>query len=242
MLLATGWAKGQIRSGVRLDFQFSRIVLSNGDTLAGPVAVHFGPDLLYLAQPDGSVRTFAPATVAAFAVQGETVVTGQGQTRRAANGDPTVVRLFRTLLWPSEHPDAQRPEPAFFEQLSEGPVLLVRRQLLASRLTAMNAAAPSAPGGLSRGGAASAGRSQQPGFAAVRYANITEVQDEFFLAWASGKVLPLHKPKKELLLAFPDQAQQLQAYAKAQGLSYTSARDLQALVSYANSLPALATQ
>lgn len=242
LLLGGHLAKGQIQSGLRLDFQFSRIVLSNGDTLAGPVAVHFGPDLLYLAQPDGAVRTFAPANVAAFAVQGEKVVTGQGRTRPAANADPTVVRLFRTLLWPSDHPGEQRPEPAFFEQLSEGPVLLVRRQLLASRLTAVNATAPSVPSGVSRGAAAVPGRPQLPGFTAVRYANITEMQDEYFLAWATGKMVPLHKPKKDLLLAFPGQAQQLQAYAKAQGLGYTSARELQALVSYANSLLALATQ
>ncbi|WP_201987558.1 hypothetical protein [Hymenobacter rubidus] len=241
MLLCTGVAQGQIRSGVRLDFQFCRLVLVNGDTLSGPVAVCFGPDLLYMGQPDGSVRTFAPASVAAFAVQGEKIMTGPGRPHAVAV-DPNLVRLFRTLTWPSEHPGEQRPEPAFFEQLSEGPVLLVRRQVLTTHLTAINPAGSGRPSGPSRGAAPAPGKQMQPGFASVRYDNVVELKDEYFLAWATGELIPLRKPKKDLLTAFPQQAQQVQTYAKTQGIGYGSARELHELVSYANSLLVLATQ
>jgi hypothetical protein len=236
LLLWSSLAMAQGPRGVRLDFEFSRVVLTNGDTLAGPVAVHFSPDLLYLAQPEGTVRAIAPATVAAFAVQGEKVVTGQGRMRLAPNFDPTVVRLFRTLQWPLAHPGEQQPEPAFFEQLSEGPVLLVRRQLLASRMTAQ----PTPAGGISRGAAPVPGKLAPP-ITSVRYVTITEMQDQYFLARATGEIIRLVSPKKDLLAAFPNQASQLQSYAKSRGLGYTGTRDLQELVTYANSLQVLAT-
>jgi hypothetical protein len=225
-LLAAGAAAAQSNRGVHLQFQFSRVVLASGDTLAGPLAVQFSTDLLYLGQPDGSVRTFAPASVAAFAVQGQAPLRVQGKGS-VATFDPTVVRLFRTVPWPSERPD-RRPEPAFFEQLSEGPVLLLRRQSYVPRTVAFSTGAT--------GRQVPVGPAKLPAPIPASYRTVTELKDEFYLAWASGEMRPLRHGKKDLLAAFPAQAGQLQAYAKAHGLGYTSAAELHDLVSYVNSL------
>ncbi|GAB3866821.1 hypothetical protein GCM10028824_07920 [Hymenobacter segetis] len=239
LLLARGTAHGQANTGVRLDFQFSRIVLANGDTLAGPVAMHYATDVLYLAQPDGTVRNLVPGMVAAFAVQGEKFATGQGRYRVARAADPTVLRLFRTLPWNGEHPD-QRPEPYFFEQLAEGPVLLLRRQFLVPRQVALNMAGPAHGGGLSRSLPVAPGKLPVVDIAPVQFRTVNELQDVFYLAWPTGEIRALRNPRKDLLAAFPEQAQQLQAYARAQGLGFATARELHELVSYANSLASAA--
>ncbi|MBH8557178.1 hypothetical protein [Hymenobacter negativus] len=230
---------GQGNSGVRLDFEFSRIVLASGDTLAGPVAMHYATDMLYLAQPDGTIRTLVPAAVAAFAVQGERFATGQGRYRAAHAADPTVLRLFRTLPWTGERPE-QRPEPYFFEQLAEGPVLLLRRQLLVPRQIALNMSGPARGGGLSRALPVAPGKQPVVDIAPVQYRTVNELQDIFYLAWPTGLIRPLRNLKKDLLAAFPGQAQKIQTYAKAQSLGFATAHELHVLVSYANSL-AIAT-
>ena len=234
-LFIAALAHAQGTRGVRLDFRFSRVVLANGDTLSGPISMRQGPDLLYLTQPDGSVRTLVPATVAAFAVQGPLPVANGSIPRQDASPDPTVVRLFRTLDLKPERPDL-RPEPAFFEQLSEGPVLLLRRQSVVPHQMALNMTGPSPNGGLNRGVAPMPGRPLVPVPTPVNYRTVTELQDVFYLALAPDDIRPLHHLRKDLLAVFPGQAQQLQAYAKAHNLGYTSAYELHQLVSYANSL------
>lgn len=240
LLIARVPVHGQANTGLRLDFQFSRIVLTNGDTLAGPVAMHYKTDVLYLAQPDGTVRTLFPSMVAAFAVQGEKFANGQGRYRTVPFADLTVMRLFRTLSWSGEHP-WQRPEPYFFEQLVQGPVLLLRRQLLVPRQRALVLSGAARGGGLSRGLPVAPGKLPVVDIAPVQFRTVRELQDIFYLAWPTGEIRSLHNPKKDLLAAFPQQAQKLQAYAKAQGLGFTEAHELYELVSYANSLTSTTT-
>lgn len=228
-------ALGQTTTGARLDFQFSRIVLTNGDTLTGPVAMRYKTDVLYLAQPDGTVRNLYPSMVAAFAVQGERFATGQGRYRATPLADPTVLRLFRTLPWSAEHP-WQRPEPYFFEQLVEGPVLLLRRQLLVPRQRAVVKPEAVRSGGPNRGQPAASGKLPIMDIVPPQFRTLNELQDVFYLAWPTGEIRSLHNPKKDLLAAFPEQAQRLQIYARAQGLGFTEAHELSSLVTYANSL------
>ena len=216
---------------MRLTFRLGRVVLMNGDTLDGAVALQFGPDLLLLARPDGSVRTFIPAAVAACAVQQEMTASGS-----AASADPNLVRLFRALPW---YPDRSRkqPEYAFFEQLGGGPVLLLRRQRLGQRTVAyvpqpatVGAGVFGIPvGGNSRG---------LPPPSPSRYLSLPELREEFFLVRASDDLAPLRPGLKDLLAAFPALAPQLHAYAQAHRLSAGSARELAELVGYANSLAA----
>lgn len=241
LLLCVVVAPGRAQSGaggnlLRLTFQLARVVLLSGDTLDGPVALQFGPDLLFLARPDGSVQTFIPATIAACAVQQEMTVTATGP---AAAADPTQVRLFRALPW---YPDRNRkqPEYALFEQLGGGPVLLLRRQWLAQRTVAY-APTPLTVGagvfGVPVGGNSRGVSPPNP----PRYLSLPELREEFYLFRPSAGLAPLRPGLKELLAALPGLAPQLQAYARAHHLNAGSARELTELVGYANALAALAT-
>lgn len=237
LLLATaGRAQsGGERGPLRLTFRLGRVVLLSGDTLDGPVALQFGPDLLLLAGPDGAVRTFAPVAVAACAVQQEMAVAANGAVAAAA--DPNQVRLFRALPW---YPDRSRsqPEIALFEQLGGGPILLLRRQRLGQRKVTYTP--PPVTVGAGVFGVPVGGNSR--GLAPpspLRYLSLPEWHDEFFLFQpAHAAPVPLRPGLKGLLLALPGQAPQLQAYARAHHLNAGSARELTELVGYANALAA----
>ncbi|MCI1187458.1 hypothetical protein MON38_08495 [Hymenobacter sp. DH14] len=234
LLTMAGYAQAPTNGGsFRLTFRLGRVVLLSGDTLDGPVALQFGPDLLFLAQADGSVRTFAPAAVVACAVQQE--MTGPAGSAAA---DPNLVRLFRALPW---YPDRTRKQPefAFFEQLGGGPVLLLRRQRLAQRTVAYTPVPVTVGAGMF--GIPVGGNSRGlPPPAAPRYLSLPELREDFFLIRRADDLAPLRPGLKDLLGAFPAQAPQLQAYAQAHRLSAGSARELTELVSYANALAASA--
>lgn len=242
LLLASGVARGQAHQGVRLEFRYSRVVLATDDTLSGYVALRLGPDLLCLALPDGTVRAFEPAAVKAFVVQGQMPVAARGMLREAVNFDSTVVRLFRSVRRPAERAGSAA-EVVFFEQLSGGPVLLLRRPYALTFTLPMTTSA-SPPDGLSRA-AMSGGRGLPlgtPGLYPQRFRTQDEVREAYYLALENGELRPIHSLKKDVLAAFPAHAPQLGAYLRAHGPSATSARDLSELVNYANSLePAPAT-
>lgn len=229
-LATVGWAQLPAGSSpLWLAFRLGRVVLLSGDTLDGPVALQFGPDLLLLARPDGSVRTFVPAAIAACAVQQE--ITGPGNSSAP---DPSLVRLFRALPW---YPGRNRKQPefAFFEQLGSGPVLLLRRQRMAQRTIPYTPAPATVGAGMFGipGGGNSRGL---PPPSLPRYLSLPELRDDFFLIAAANDLAPLRPGLKELLGAFPALAPQLRAYAQAHRLSAGSARELAELVGYANSL------
>jgi len=226
-------AQAQPGSGplTRLEFRFGRVVLATGDTLDGSVALQFSPDLLYLAQADGTVRTLAPAAVAACAVQGPLARSGPV---RYAGVDPAQVRLFRALAWPPARTNG-RAEVFFFEQLSGGPVLLVRRPRLVQHAVVLPAAPPVTGSGVF-GVPAGAGRNAPPPQPA--YGTLGEVQDAYYLARAGGEIRPLRPNRKELLAAFPQQAGALNAYLEANRVTSGRPCELTEFVNYANSLAA----
>ena len=235
-LLCAGAARAQAGTeggSLRLTFRLGRLVLLSGDTLDGPVALQFGPDLLFLARSDGSVRTFVPAAVAACAVQQEMTAATSGA---AAAADPNLVRLFLALPRPAGHQPKQ-PEFAFFEQLGSGPVLLLRRQRLAQRTVAYTPAPVMVGAGVF--GVPAGGNSRgAPPPSPPRYVYLPELREEFFLVRSAADLTPLRPELKALLGAFPALAPQLQAYAQAHRLHASSARELTELVTYANSLVA----
>ena len=237
-LLSSRTVCGQADGSFRLLFKASRVVLASADTLAGTVALQLSPDILYLTLPDGTVRAFEPKAVAAFAVQGEIRLTPQGQPDLTHSPDPTVVRLFRSLPRPAAHIGKQ-PVVAFFEQIGPGPVLLLHRPCWATRSVAMNTSI-TAPDALTRANM-SGGRGQPLPTSSLypaRFRTISEVQDAYFLAWATGKLLSLKSPKKDVLAAFPEYAAELKQLMQARQLDCASAQGLNELVSYANSLSA----
>ncbi|GAB2942771.1 hypothetical protein GCM10027048_04280 [Hymenobacter coalescens] len=229
------------------EFAGSTVLLTSGDTLRGPLTLYAERDVLLVHLPDRTVRTVAAMSVAAFAVRGELNHPGDyfeqardfSEPRRgyASAGSawvPAVVarerppdtlrtRLFRSLPWNHGYDYADYRTPAFFEQLSRGPVLLLRRQSLIER--AVSAADPMfmptySGAALPRG--------------TVGY--YVTARSQFFLCTASGEVLPLRNPRRHLLAYFRAEAAALEQYARQHRLSFSSSRDLARLVDYANAL------
>ncbi|UYZ64250.1 hypothetical protein [Hymenobacter weizhouensis] len=228
------------------EFTQATVLLSTGDTLTGPVALHRSEDMLTMTLPDNSVRTLPAVAVQSFAVQGERydprrdqyyyddfldmrrgyyygspVFTALPPPRRRQRPDTALVRVFRTYRWNRNNDYSDFRSPAFFEQLSSGPTILLRREGLIERPVAYSGPYEA----YSYGGA--------PGRVAGFY---TDVKDSFFLGLPNGTVLPLRNPRKDLLSYFGRHARQLEQYARQHSLSFTEPRDLAYIVNYANSL------
>lgn len=235
------------------EFAGSTILLANGDTLEGPLVLHRNEDVVRMTMPDNTISTLSAVAVQSFAVKGE-----QHDRRRDAfyyddfydarrgyyygspaffNGplpkrrerpDTSLVRVFRTYRWNRDNDYSDYKSPAFFEQLSSGPTVLLRREALVERPVYANG-----PYGYGYGG----GFGGYPYGGASRYAgSYSEVKDNFYLGTPTGSIIPLRNPKKDLLSAYRKQARQIEQYAKQNNLDYTNARELAFIVNYANSL------
>ncbi|MBC6699466.1 hypothetical protein [Hymenobacter sp. BT190] len=224
------------------EFAGSTILLASGDTLRGPVTLRRDQDVLLMAQPDGTLTTLSAVSVNSFAVKGEQIDSrlGNGYYDNfldARNGyyygNPLYgvprlrpetenlnrVRVFRTFRWNRGNDYSDFTSPAFFEQLSNGPRMLLRRESLVER-TVNNG--PYGYGAYGYGGR--------------NFGTYTEKKDDFYLATPTGSIIALRNPKKDLLAVFRGQAKQLEQYARTNNLSFTVARELAFIVNYANSL------
>jgi hypothetical protein len=240
------------RTGQGFTQQFSQasVLLSSGDTISGPLALHRGEDVLTMSLPDNTVRTLPAVNVQSFAVRGERYDRRREQyyyddfysmrqgyysgnpyfnttpvPRRRERADTTLMRVFRTYRWNRDNDYSDFRAPGFFEQLSGGPVILLRREGLIERPITSNGG----PYGYGMGGYGG-----MPGSRPMGY--YTDIKDNFYLGLPNGNVRPLRNPKKDLPSYFHTHARQLAQYAKTNNLNYADARDLAYLVNYANSL------
>ncbi|RSK43969.1 hypothetical protein [Hymenobacter rigui] len=239
------------RGGEGFTQQFNRatVLLSTGDTLTGPVMLHRTEETLTMSLPDNTVRTLPAVNVQSFAVQGERYdqsrerfyyddfyAMRQGYyygnplytlpvPRRRERPDTALVRVFRTYRWNRGNDYSDFRAPGFFEQLSSGPIILLRREGLVQR-PVTSSAGPYGYGGYGYG---------MPGRTVGYY---TDVKDSFFLGLPGGSVVALRNPKKDLLAYFRDTSRRIEQYAKDNKLSFTDARELAYIVNYANSLNA----
>src|SRR4028118_560411 len=71
LLFLAGAARAQ-RALVQ-EFAGSTVLLTNGDTLRGPLTLRRDQDVLLMAQPDGTLTTLSAVSVNSFAVKGEQV-------------------------------------------------------------------------------------------------------------------------------------------------------------------------
>ncbi|OON67423.1 hypothetical protein B0919_18335 [Hymenobacter sp. CRA2] len=225
-------------------FMGSTVVLTNGDTLHGPLALRQDMDLLLITMPDRTVRTVPALAVRTFAVRGELIrhegllattrdPLGPGispvQVRRRWH-DVQRARPFLVYPWDHDRDNSAMTTPAFFERLNGGPFVLLRRQQLVQRSTA--ASDPYLPSAL---GNLPYRRSS------ARY-YYTDVRESFYLGTPQGTVVALRRPKRDLLAYFPAEADAIEQYARDNGLSFTDSFHLARLVDYANSLRTLAVQ
>lgn len=117
------------------------------------------------------------------------------------------VRLFRTFSWNQDKEGTHLLTPAFFEQLTNGPYLLLRRQRLESATVAADQRTRFAPFILT---------------------------DHFYVADSMGKVQHLAQPRQDLLKLVGVQGPALRAYARQHQLRFDNAAQLSELVTYAN--------
>ncbi|KAA9339712.1 hypothetical protein F0P96_03600 [Hymenobacter busanensis] len=243
LLVAVGgrWPAMAQRALVQ-EFSGSTVLLASGDTLNGPLTFHADRDVVLVTLPDQTVRTVSAVAVKLFAVKGEKTQRDNDyydyynfyDSRRGYyNGNPywngprptqrrdtALVRVFRTYRWDKGNDYSDFKTPAFFEQLSTGPVILLRREALVERMVNSSPYYAGYGYGLPRG--------------PVGY--YTDIRDYFFLGTPQGNVVELRNPKKDLLAYFSKEARQLEQYAKTNKLSFTDAHELAYLVNYANSL------
>jgi len=243
-LLAVAATTQAQQTALTQQFAGSTILLTNGDTLRGPVTLRRDQDVLMMAQPDGTVTTLSAVAINSFAVKGEDRDSRRPtgyydnfydaragyyygnpmfSSRRSEESDLNRVRVFRTFRWNRGNDYSDFKSPAFFEQLSNGPRMLLRRESLMQRT--VPTAGPY--GGYGYGNPYGPGRYM---------GTYTEMKDDFFLATPTGEIIALRNPKKDLLNVFRGQAKQLEQYAKQNQLSFTVARELAFIVNYANSL------
>ncbi|QDA62179.1 hypothetical protein [Hymenobacter jejuensis] len=233
------------------NFAGGTVLLATGDTIEGPISLHRTEDVVLVTMPNNTVSTLSAVAIQSFAVKGERLDRRRDSyyyddfydarrgyyygnpafynmppPRHREQPDTSLVRVFRTYRWNHDNDYSDFKSPAFFEQLSNGPTILLRREALVQRPVSYGSPYGY---GYGYGGAYPYGMPRSTGY-------YTEIKDNFYLGTPQGNVLPLRNPKKDLLAAFPKQAHQIEQYAKENKLSYTNARELAFLVNYANSL------
>ncbi|GAA3947627.1 hypothetical protein [Hymenobacter algoricola] len=244
LLALAGTARAQ-RTALIRQFAGSTVLLTTGDTLQGPLVLHPAEDVVRITMPDNTISTLSAVAVQSFAVKGEQerlrntgfydffdarqgyyygnpYYNGMLPRQRRERPDTSLVRVYRVYRWNHDNDYSDFKSPGFFEQLSRGPQVLLRREVQVERnVNTMPGAYGYGYGNGSRYGG-----------------TYSDIQDKFYLGTPAGNVVPLRNPKKDLLAVFRPQAKQLEQYARENKLSFTEPRDLAYIVNYANYLQA----
>lgn len=187
--------------GLERPFPTAAVVLTTGKMFNGTLALYYDADVILVRSVTDSTYTLSAQDVRAFAVK-EAPIQRRGDTYVALE------RVFLTLPTPSKVP-ATKQAWRFYEQLSPGPVQLLRRENLMDCNMLI--------------------RQYYDGTRTCRFVPV------FYLYPVKGGVVELCKPK-DVLKHFPQHAQQLRTYARQNGPHYANARELSLLVTYANTL------
>ena len=133
-------------------FDKGAVLTTIGDTVRGRIEFHQHSDQLIVFGQNGTTRALSPAQIQLFAVQGERqyyLSRGQGFVYGSFLGkhpelklplpsfllDSTTVSIFRAYSWrESGSSDRVGQSTMFFEQLTNGPYMLLRRRQLFSRM------------------------------------------------------------------------------------------------------------
>ena len=195
--------------------QFSEgaVMLTSGAVVKGEISLdRMSNKLAFMA--NDTIYTLPAQAVRVFAIRGY-------QTVQRKEQYVALTRIFHSYPYPWSSKKAHELKMwAFFEELSEGPVRLLRREQPVS----YNYMVPS-------------NSNRRP-----NYYSTNGMQTTFYLGTEEGKLVTLRKPKRDLLAYFPKEAPEIKAYAKDNDLSFKNARELAFLVNYANSLKATQLQ
>ncbi|GGF25845.1 hypothetical protein [Hymenobacter cavernae] len=207
-VLLTGRAQAQMgwADASSVHFTEGSVMLASGAVVQGEISLDRAKNKIALRMTNDTIYTLPAEIVRGFAVRGE-------QNRQKGEEYVALTRIFRSYSFPWSMKKAPEFKVwAFFEQLSEGPVMLLRRE----EPVQYNYAVVNANRTMMR--------------------SSTDITTTFYLSKNQGTPVALHKTKRDLLAFFPKQAREIKAYAKENELSFKNARELAFLVNYANSL------
>jgi hypothetical protein len=195
------------------EWQQGKVILTNGDTLAGAVVYHRKGEMLQVQQADGATKTYSPVSVASFTVFNE-------QTRR--------FQTFRSYPWAQRADYQAYKTPAFFEVIAEGKYTLVGREALAIR---NQDPVPRY---------ASAGRYYEAYPAEnLRYNGLYSqvvAMKQYYVLTPGQEIVALRNPRKDLPGLFRDKAGIMNQFMKNRNLSYHNSTDLIPVIRHFNSL------
>lgn len=218
-------------------FGWGEVTLNSGEILPGPVMLHWAEDLLILSQ---SGQQVLPVTeISHFRVRQQHpedsfdrkkyfdfgpmrrgyypgragFATAPSKPYRLSEMPPTASRVFHTCYWSQTSTDQNFRALGFFEQLSAGPVMLLRRQALELRTVTFGVAG---------------------GYSSYQ---MIEKKNGLYLSLPDGSLVFLEKPQ-DFYDRFPAVIPQIQAFARQYNLGFAKPHELAYLVNYANSLAA----
>jgi hypothetical protein len=218
VLLST--ASQQARAQVHLrddyvkQFKAGAVVLADGRKLEGAVTLNRAKSIVLVRTPSDTVYNIPAAVIEGIAVEEE--------PRPSEEGYVTPVRVYRPYYVIHNRKPVSKTR-IFFEQLSDGPTYLLRRQQPATQPTFAGSPYSYSPYSYNQGSFSNEGAA-------------TTIQDVFYLSIGSDNILALRDPKRDVLAFFRQQAPQIKQYARENKLHYTNARELASIVNYANSL------
>ncbi|MDX5442760.1 MAG: hypothetical protein LPJ89_03150 [Hymenobacteraceae bacterium] len=191
------------------EWPYGRVILTDGDTLAGTVVYHRNEDIVRVQNPDGSTSAFSPANVFGFDV--------------AASKSGKMMQYFRTYRWNKGNDYSDFTVPTFFEQLNEGKYSLLRRETTVRRDMSRDPMYRNDP-------------YYNRGFGRNAPFYVDEKKNLFYLLTPEQKVITLRNVKKDLQRVFGEKAKEMKAFVKQNKLSYNKPQDLVTIVNYYNSL------
>jgi hypothetical protein len=185
---------------------YGKVVLASGDSLQGAVIYYPAQDVVQIASEDGAINSFSAVNVHSFSISG--VYEGKPQ-------------LFRSLLWRRDNQQGDFRVPVFFEQVCQGPLVLLKRYngVKTAKLTDDTATIPLIP-------------QDFPHFAT----NGDELLEVYYVLLAEEEIVQLRNRKRELQRLFGDKSGHMRQYIRSNKLDFNSSKDLLTIINHYNSL------
>ena len=197
----------------KLEWAKGKIILTNGDTLAGALSYYYKEEIIQVKGKDGITKTFSPVNIDHF---------------QAFNEQKLLFQIFRPYMW-SRNPDEDAfKTPVFFEIVMEGKYTLIKRSAYVIR--------NSEPIPMYT----CWGRYYEPCTDNEIYFPNNDSQlallNNYFLLTPENEIIRLRNPKKNLENLYRDKANTMKAYIRWQKLSYNNPVALTHMVRYFNHL------